>query len=196
MKTIEPVRVKTENQASDVEKKGLEAFKDLMKSIRRTFDKLESKEIPASVYIDTQIEGDAKFTFGMIDASIFMKSVETKDMLAGMMKQIGKEIDPVCICLVTECWMVEEKAGAVKNLDDYKGLTPSEHPDRLEAVLYSFESENILMQAVDKIVRVKSLFPGGGEEISLVPWKDLDTMDHIEGRFSNVLKDMKKIKQN
>lgn len=171
----------TEHLASEAEKKALQGFEEhVLKVTKELF--LEKGDIPPFVYVGQDI-GKGQIAYMAIPVDEFMRSVQSKNDLAELMKKIG-DTDPLSISLVTEAWMVK---GNKADKDDLMKITPSEHPDRIECIIGTFESENICKTYSFEIKRE------GGLSLSE---DDGQSTENLGGRFGNILKDMKKIKQN
>lgn len=166
---------------SKAEEAAFKAFdENIVRVAKENF--LRDKGLESMIFIG--MEKGKEITFIMLPVGEFMKNSLSKDWLSLLLHTVGKGIKPLCICLVTECWMVKaDKDG----LEEAMKVRPANHPDRVEALLYSFESENILKQKMSEVVR-------DGDLVSLKD--DTEYSDNAEGRFVNVLKDLKKIKFN
>ncbi len=162
-------------------------YEIVIEKTRRIF--LEKGELPALVMIGF-LNGD-EFNMTGLPASDFMRDSQTKDMLAEMMKDIGKDLDPVCICLMCEAWVAKvdiKEPGADELISRLKEDGVSQYENRIEVLLFTFESENFCKTITYEIIR--------GDELSL---KELDSSGddtEMAGRFANILKDMKKIRWN
>jgi hypothetical protein len=51
------------------------------------------------------------------------------------MREVMRETRCTAYSLLTEAWMLRVKGAALEDFDDYKGLRPSESPDRQECVV-------------------------------------------------------------
>jgi hypothetical protein len=178
------LNVNTENQASAIEKAALEVFGDFVETAKKNF--MNDGECAPVVFIG--IGEQEKLGMIIMPAAKFMESVETKDRLSDLMIQIGKNRETVCIIMITEAWMshMDKEMSEEELHERYKNMPPSKDPDRIEQLMCTFESENIQKNLFFKISRN----PLGLEEF---PYPEGAS---VSGRFANVLRDMKKVRNN
>ena len=184
---MEKITVKTENQASDLEKKALRLFENnLLKQVKENL--IEDGGLEAVVFIG--LKSGTELGMAVMPVGEFMRCKDSKDALAELMVQIGKK-EPVFISMCTEAWMSVMEADRMTRKDalkQYRTTPPSKDPNRVEVLICAFETENIQKQVIFEMVR-------DGGKISL---KDFPVPEgtEYEGRFVGMLKDMKKIKYN
>lgn len=178
---LKDIPMDTSKQASISEKKAHEVYlNSIITTAKENF--LKDGELTPIVFIGTSIANEINMT--VIPVAEFMASISSKDLLSKMLHQIGKEIEPVCICMITEAWMAIANADSK---DDIVQRGVKNTPGRKEILLFTFESENIIETRTCEIIRE--------DKISLD--EDLVTIpDRSEGRFTGLLKDIKKIKLN
>lgn len=176
---MDQIEAHVEKLASEREKEALEMFElSIVKGAKENFKK--DRNLSPMIFLG--IEQGNELTLGIMPVGQFMKSVEDKDMLSEMLKQISGDV--ICICMVTEAWMTE---ATPENFKEMMKVAPSEHPDKKEVVICTFESENICRSHMFDIIR--------DGEVTLGEDKGLGgTLG--EGRFSGILKDLKKKKYN
>lgn len=182
---MKQINVDTTNQASQDEKDGYSAFEQIVSQAKENF--LQDEGLESVVFVGLKAEEGIGVC--VIPAGEFMQNTQSKEALSRLMIQIGKK-EPLFISLVTEAWIsMKGLKGLTKEqaLEKYQAMPPSQDPDREEIIMCSFESENIQKMISFKILR---------NPVSLEPFKEADEANRYEGRFANILKDMKKIKYN
>ncbi len=181
---MEPIQINTEKFATEDEKNGLKLWETLLESVQENF--MKDEELAPVVFIG--LKDEDKISLGIMPVADFMKSSQTKDSLAELMKKIGKQ-EPVFLSLVTEAWMSTKSVKGLSKkevMDQYQSMPPSKDPEREEVLMCIFESENLIKQRMFKI---------GRDPLSLEEVKQIDGME-CEGRFVGILKDMKKARLN
>ena len=176
------IKVDTTKLATDLEKSAYECFEQVIcKQAQESFK--QDGDLAPMIFIGSSI-GDNKIALFVMPVGEFMQCEQSKEKLSTLMHKVGSKMEPVCISMVTEAWMAHGDKDMIEN--GYKGSV-KDMPGRIEVVICTFESENIQRQKVYEIIR--------GKELEL---KDISPSDDHEysGKFVNMLKDMKKIKQN
>lgn len=153
--------------------------------------KSDGQILPALFFAKETDENKTRFGFvpGLED---LMGDDDKKNQLSQILKEIVKQVKPVCVCFVTEAWMVKNDSN---NIIDKKGMyksgakRPSEHPDKIETVMLSFETHTKEMKIIYEIIRDNNAKPylKLDEELNeIFEWTEKSDKKQI-GRFSNLL---------
>ena len=95
-----------------------------------------------------------------------------------LMKQIVKEIKPVFVTLIVEAYMVKLNIG-----EAFDDVAPSEHPNKVEVVMISFEGKGFQKQLMFEINRPKTGIP------YLSDAEEVPSQGTMSGRFSGFFND-------
>ena len=153
-------------------------FKSLMEnSIKAQF--AESKSIPPVLFIGIESKSEVgKIEAAILPADEFLQDVNGKNALSNLVKQIVKENKPVFVALIVEAYMVKLNIG-----EAFDDVAPSEHPNKVEVVMISFEGKGFQKQLMFEINRPKTGIP------YLSDAEEVPSQGTMSGRFSGFFND-------
>lgn len=131
------------------------------------------------VFLFLEGEGD---TIGVapMATDMFMQDDESKDMLSEMLHELAKKLNIIAIGMFAEAW------GTRFDKESEEPLGKKE-----EICFFSFESENLMLMKIDKIIRFND------SEVTALKIGKIETDGFgKKGRFAGILKDLKKVKNN
>lgn len=118
----------------------------------------------------------------------FMRNEHTKDQLVDLIKSTNQMFKPIAIAMASEGYILMKDAKDFKDPKDLDKIGRiSEHPDRVEALYITYETHNksgtesYKINRIGELVELEDYF-----KQELVP---INNTYHIEGRFSNFLKE-------
>jgi len=121
----------------------------------------------------------------------FQKDVD-KEAAAEIIKQFSKELKPLAICYISECWMTKYDLNEepVDKDGNYKEdtLKPSQHPNRQEVLILKFETHDKECNIMYEIVRKDNKVDLTTSTVSQLDWEN-KPKTYTRGLFDDLLKD-------
>lgn len=104
-----------------------------------------------------------------------------KELQVVFVKTLSREIGAVAVMFICEAWMVclkPDKGMPIEAIDDYQGLLPSQHPDRIEVVqILAADSKDVQARVLEIKRNTR------GRISALVPMKRAEGLGLYMGRL-------------